>query len=421
MNYCVIAYTIYKADNRVRRYAETLASQGGRVDVISAKQSRSDKAHEVINGVNVHRVSLKANNVSRYANVCFGVMLFFLVGSATLIFKHLRYKYRVIHINNMPNLLIFMGVVPKLLGAKLILDIHDIVPEYFCRKYGKSVRSRVARLFLFFERISVRLADYVIVANDIWREKIAARNGIDDDRCTTLLNYPELKYFVPHQKFGCNGQLRIVYPGTMSHLHGTDIAIKAIGLVKKVVPEVKLDIYAARLGMSYHRYLSALVDTLDLGQNVEFFGVVPMEELSRILSRSDIGVVPKRDGIFASEAFSTKTLEFMAAGVPIIVSETLIDRYYFDESMLMFFKPDDHEGLARCILELKSNQDKANSLTERGLKFIKANNWDRKKSIYEAIINKLTGVGPKGPEFNRGDGPTQKIYAETINSEEMDQ
>lgn len=421
MNYCVIAYTLYKADNRVRRYAETLAGQGGRVDVISAKQFRSDRAHEVINGVHVHRVTLKADNGSRYAMVCFRIMLFFLAGAAALLLKHLRYRYRVIHINNMPDMLVFMGVVPQLLGAKIILDIHDIVPEYFCRKYGKPARSKMARTFLFLEKISVRQADYVIVANDIWREKIAARTAIDNRHCSALLNYPELKYFVPHQKFGANGQLRILYPGTISPLHGTDIAIKAIAIVKKSVPGVKLNIYTARLGMPYHRYLCTLIDALDLGQNVEFFDIVPLEQLSLILSRADIGVVPKRDGIFAAEAFSTKTLEFMAAGVPVIASETLIDRYYFNDSLIMFFKPDDHHGLARCILELKSDQDKTTSLAEKGLEFIKANNWGAKKSIYEAIIHKLAGAGSDRSEYNREEEPASGTYAKTINSEEMNQ
>jgi glycosyltransferase involved in cell wall biosynthesis len=44
------------------------------------------------------------------------------------------------------------------------------------------------------------------------------------------------------------------------------------------------------------------------------------------MENADLGVVPKRNDPFGDEAFSTKILEFMAMGVPVIVSETRIDR-----------------------------------------------------------------------------------------------
>ncbi len=54
------------------------------------------------------------------------------------------------------------------------------------------------------------------------------------------------------------------------------------------------------------------------------------------MSKADLGIVPKRAAGFGDEAFSTKILEFMALGVPVIASETQIDRYYFTIHWLGF-------------------------------------------------------------------------------------
>jgi glycosyltransferase involved in cell wall biosynthesis len=65
-----------------------------------------------------------------------------------------------------------------------------------------------------------------------------------------------------------------------------------------------------------------------------------------------LGVVPKRADSFGNEAYSTKIMEFMSLGVPVIVSETKIDRYYFDDSVVRFFQSGNSDALADAMLEV---------------------------------------------------------------------
>ena len=65
--------------------------------------------------------------------------------------------------------------------------------------------------------------------------------------------------------------------------------------------------------------------------------MIPLEEIAKIMAQADLGVVPKRSEGFGNEAFSTKTLEFMALGVPVLASGTKIDHYYFNDSVVEFF------------------------------------------------------------------------------------
>jgi len=68
-------------------------------------------------------------------------------------------------------------------------------------------------------------------------------------------------------------------------------------------------------------------------------------------------VVPKRANSFGNEAFSTKILEFMALGVPVIVSNTKIDKYYFSDDLVMFFKNEDIDDLAAKMEFMITNRD----------------------------------------------------------------
>ena len=108
----------------------------------------------------------------------------------------------------------------------------------------------------------------------------------------------------------------------------------------------------------------------------------------------DIGIVPKRAGIFSSEAFSTKIFDYMAAGLPIVASKTKVDQYYFDDSMITFFEPENHEDLARCIIELYRNPQKAKSMVENAKRFVAENNWQSKKQLYFDLVDSITALSP---------------------------
>jgi glycosyltransferase involved in cell wall biosynthesis len=288
---------------------------------------------------------------------------------------------------------VFIGLLPKLLGAKIILDIHDILPEFFCQKFKRGLDTTLANLLLLVEKYSVHFANHVIVANDLWREKIIARDKVSPDACTTLLYYPDLEFFKegrsePYRSR--DGKFVIIYPGTLSYHHGLDILIRALSIVKQKLPDVKLKVYVRSSNLEYFDFIRKLINELNLTENVEFFKPVITEKLMDIFSDAAIGIVSKRGGFFAEEAFSSKIFDFMAAGVPIVASKTKIDEYYFDDSIILFFEPENHNDLARCILELHENRGKRESMVEHGRQFIARNNWGIKKLEYLELVDRLT-------------------------------
>ncbi len=389
MNVCVIAYTFYEIDQRVRRYAEVLTARGDRVDVIALRRDDQGSRGSVAK-VNVRRIQRRSYAERRVFDYVVRILLFLIKGSAIVTIRHLKRHYDMIHVHNVPDFLVFMALLPRVLcGTRLILDIHDILPEFFAQKFDRGMKTLSARFLLFLEKISVRFADHVIVANDLWRDKIIARVGIPPEKCTTLLNYPDLEVFGKASHRSNGRSLTLIYPGTVSEHHGVDVAVRAVGIVRQQIPDVLLAIYVRSSNPASLDRVGALVSELGLEDNVQFYDPVPTERLSEIYSEADIGIVPKRGGIFADEAFSTKILEFMAAGIPVIASRTRIDEYYFDDSQILFFEPGDHEGLAQCVLEAAGNPSLRKSLAAAGKRYVAESNWERKKDLYYQIVATL--------------------------------
>ena len=129
---CMLAYSFYTFDNRVRRYAETLARRGDDVEVIALRYT-GRPAMEVINSVRVFQIQRREKNERRRVSYFLRIVLFFVRSMVFLTRRHLRKPYDLLHVHSIPDFLVFAAWLPKLLGAKIILDIHDLLPEYYAK------------------------------------------------------------------------------------------------------------------------------------------------------------------------------------------------------------------------------------------------------------------------------------------------
>lgn len=136
--------------------------------------------------------------------------------------------------------------------------------------------------------------------------------------------------------------------------------------------------------------LTNLAAQLGLDGRVKFFREVPIHEIANIMVNSDLGIVPKRSNSFGNEAFSTKVLEFMSLGVPVLVSSTRIDQFYFNDDVVHFFKAQDEDDLADKLLFLLKNESFRKTLSARALAFAVDFSWDLKKMKYLDLVDSLT-------------------------------
>lgn len=393
MRVCMLAYSFYDADNRVRRYAESLARRGDQVDAVAVGH-RGQPRFEVMEGVRVFRVQSRVRDEGGPFSYLVKLLLFFVRSAWFLTWRQFREPYDLIHVHNLPDFEVFATLVPRLMGARVILDMHEIVPEFYASKFHIGERSLVFRLLALIEKISIAYVDFVVPVNHMVEEIVLARRSVRPEKCMVILNYPDTRIFHPRGQAGRQAQARevldeftICYPGTLSRHQGVDVAVEAVALARARAPGLRLQI----IGDGAEREnLRRLIQERKLEDVVSLTGLIPLEQVAEVMERVDAGVVPKRSEGFGNIAFSTKIMEFMAMGVPVIASRTRIDQFYFNERLVEFFESENAQDLAEKILHLMEDPARVAELRRAGAEFIAANNWAVKQREYFELVDRLT-------------------------------
>jgi len=301
---------------------------------------------------------------------------------------HARNRYDLVHIHNMPDFLVFAAWYPKLQGAKLILDIHDLTPELFTSKFATKPTSFYVKLLRAIEKIAANFVDHVIVSNHLWSERLISRS-VSRDNCSVLINHVDPAMFYQHPKTRNDGKFIILFHGSFQWHQGLDIAIEAFAHVRRKLPGAELHLYGSG-GNNGEVELVRLSQRLGLSGSVKFCGCVSLDRIAEVIANVDLGVVPKRADSFGNEAYSTKIMEFMSQGVPVVISRTKVDTFYFEEGTVHFFPSGDTRALADAILDIANNDELRQTLIARGYRYVERNGWDRKKKEYLDLVDSLT-------------------------------
>jgi len=382
----MLAYSFYESDNRVRRYAETLAKQGYQVDAVALGKVGQPR-YGSLAGVRICRIQERVRDETGKFSYLFKLVRFF-VNSAIFISKqHLQGHYDLIHVHSVPDFEVFATFFAKMMGAKIILDIHDIVPEFYASKFNVSRESPAFKALVSIEKASVAFSDHVIVANHIWEKTLQSRS-VKKEKCTTMLNYPDPSIFYKRPKARKEDKFIVIYPGTINWHQGLDIAVRAFAQVKNDSPEAEFHIYGDG---PMRPAIQQLIADLNLQDTVFLKGTLTLEQIAVAMANADLGIVPKRNDSFGGDAFSTKILEFMALGIPVVAAATRIDRYYFNDSIVRFFKPEDAEDLALTINDMIRNRELGERLSSKAMVFVSDFTWDKREKEYLSLVDHLVG------------------------------
>jgi len=381
----MLTYSFYQYDTRVQQYANALRKRGDTVDVIALRPEGRPKI-EIMDGVNVYRIQNRVRDERGPLTYLLRILRFFLHSAFTISQRHIANPYQLIHIHSVPDFLVFAALIPRLSGVPVILDIHDILPEFYSSKFNAAPDSLTFKLLLLVERASASFANHVIIANNLWHERLLSRS-VRAEKCTPIRNYPDPRLFVIRPKATTGEKFVVMYPGTLNAHQGVDVAIKAFAKIKKQLPNGEFHIYGEG---PMKPQLTALAKDLGLNGSVFFKDLVPVGQIARLMADTDLAVVPKRaSSSFGTEAASTKVFEFLALGVPVIVARTKIDSFYFNESTVKFFESENADDLAQCMLQLAHDPLLRSQFARNGLEYAQENSWDVKKHDYFRLVDSI--------------------------------
>ncbi|HSG17079.1 MAG TPA: glycosyltransferase family 4 protein [Anaerolineae bacterium] len=391
--HCMVVHAYYPlGETRVEREAMALIDRGYEVDVLCLRDEGECQT-EVVDGVRIDRLPVRRHRGCGLASQLLEYLAFFLLVVIKLFSLQGRRRYSSIQCHNLPDFLIFAAFWPKLRGARLIIDLHDLMPEFYAARFGGRMDSWPVRLVKLEERLSCRFADRIITVTELWRQTLIER-GVPAEKITVVMNVPDATYY--HRQAGSkpaavNGEFEIIYHGTLTPRYGVDLIIQALAEIEHGSPEVRLTI----LGDGDHRQeLLAMVADLGLEERVSFSdGFVPTPELPDLIRRANAGVVPNRDDIFTGALLPTKLLEYVALGLPIIAARTPAIATYFDDSTIEFFTPGSATDLAQHIRRLSCDPARRNELIQNTDAIYRHNSWREIARTYADLVDEVAMTG----------------------------
>jgi glycosyltransferase involved in cell wall biosynthesis len=391
----VVLFSYYPADPRPRRAAETLVSEGMRVELICLRESPAEASHEIVNGVDVRRVPLRRRRggtlgyIVQYAS-------FLLAALGILAARALTRQYHLVHVHNMPDILVLSALVPKVLGAKVILDLHDPMPELMVTIFGLDGASGRVRLLKALERWSIRWVDLVFTVNLACRRLFVSRS-CPAEKIVVVMNAPDERIFgfrpvaSERRARAAGTPFVIMYHGSLVERNGLDLLVDAVARVRQLDADVELRIYGAPTP-----YLAQVMESpaaRDLGETVRCLGARRLEEIVEAIAQCDLGVIPNRRSQFSELNTPTRIFEYLALGKPVVAPRSAGILDYFDEDTLVLFELGDADDLARRILDVLADPDKASAIARRGQDVYRAHAWRRERRVLVDAVDALLGGG----------------------------
>ena len=396
MRILVITNKYYEDDPRPQREVRALLDAGYYVDLICPSR-REPTNLELTDGdkVNLRFYSLKISRKrgSKFRYIFEYIIYFFFVNymSTKLYFK---YHHNIIQVCVMPEMLVLACLIPKLMGAKILMDWEDPMREVFLSIYERKSNLFFLWLIGLFEKCSVVLADHIITPNEGFR-KVFLKRGVPYDKISIVMNSADENVFNKERIKSNAGLYKkdfiINFTGTIVPRAGLDIAIRALSLIVNQEPFARLVIVGDGKN-DYVEFCRNLADELGITENIEFRGRVKLQDLPSIIIEASIGIIPNRMTEFTKINFPTRISEYALMKIPMIVPALSGIMDYMDEKSVCFFPPDNHEDLARCIVELYHNPQKRHALAENAYRRYEKIRWGETKKIYTRVIADLVDV-----------------------------
>jgi glycosyltransferase involved in cell wall biosynthesis len=368
---------------------DALLEAGLRVDLVCLREP-NQPAREKIGGLNVLRVPIVHRRGGKLSYLL-EYSAFIFAASAVFAARTLRRRYDLVHIHNMPEILVLSGMIPKSLGAKIILDMHDPMPELMGTTLDHGEDTFAVRLLLKLEKWSMAQADSVITTNVAFQRMFASRS-CDATKLRIVMNSPDEKIFaVKGQRRvtenARNSAFIVMYHGTLVERNGADLAVEAFAKVRQNVPDAQLFIYGKRTPFLDKVLQSAR--ELGVAESVKYFGAKRLEDVVRAIDDCDVGIVPHLRSPFIELTMPTRIFEFLALGKPVIAARTRGICDYFGEDSLLFFEPGNCDDLARQIAYVSSHSAEVREIVRRGQEVLKSHAWAGEKQRYVQIVSDL--------------------------------
>jgi len=394
----IVRHSFYPFELNVKREAEALRDAGFAVHVICLR-GPGEKPREAIEGVEVYRLPVghRRGKILRYL---WEYNAFFALASWKLARLHRRHRFVAVQVNTMPDYLVFAALYPKFTGARVVLHLHEPIPELFRTMFPDQWYTR---FFVWtatrVEQSAIRFADRALTVTDQMRDNYV-RRGADADKITVVVNVPDGRLFRRERyqqlrarldaikaEEGARGVFRVLTHGAIEERYGFDTIVRAVARAREHVPGIQFRFMGAG---DYLGNVQRLAQQLQVGDRVHHLGFVPFEQMIEEILLADVCVVAVKESPYSVLVHTNKMYEYIALGKPVIASRLDSVAAYLDEQALVFFAPGDDADLAEKLRWAAYHPEELAQRVERSDAKYEALRWEKERQSYLAEYRELT-------------------------------
>jgi glycosyltransferase involved in cell wall biosynthesis len=390
---CVVRCHYYR-DTRVRREVAGLLDKGHRVELVCLRD-RGEPRQERRDGLTIRRLPIRHAVGAGAARLLAEYLAFFVLASIVVSTLHLRRRFALVQVNSVPDVLVFTAMLPRLTGARVLLDLQEPMPEFFATRFGTDARHPMVRLIAALEQLSIRFAHAAITPTEAMRRTFVSR-GAPARKITVVMDGADEQVFDVnrHPPRGREpDRFVLVSHGTIEPQYGLDTAIHAVAQLADELPGLQLRIFGDG---SQRQDLQALAERLGVGDRVWFSaGFVPVGELVAALADADVGVVAMKRDAFRDLTLAGKMFDLITMGTPMAVSLTRSVQETFEEGCFEPFISGDVADLARAIRRLHDQPDLAAAYASRAAEAGRPYSWHVQRRKYLEVVDALLNAAAR--------------------------
>jgi glycosyltransferase involved in cell wall biosynthesis len=388
----VVLYSGFPSDPRPRRELESLLDRGMAVDLICLQEEASQPQKEHQGNLTVTRVPIQHQRSSKL-RYFWDYTRFFLHALGILSTRGLRLRYDLVHVHNMPDFLVFTALIPRLRGARILLDLHDPMPELYQTIYRLSAGGLMVRMLKVLERWSIGFSDLVITPNEAFRRLFSSRS-CPKAKVEIVMNTPDEHLFRPAERpvapsegWASRTRFRLMYHGLIAERHGLGTALNAVKKASSGIPGLALEIYGKP--NAYLDEIVKMAEGLQLNGALQYKGKKRIDDIPSAILDCDLGIIPNCRTPFTELNFPTRIFEYLSLGKPVIVPRTRGILDYFSEQDILFFEPDDADDLAAKIRWAYDHPREVQLMIQRGMGVYLKHSWELERHRFYRLVEGL--------------------------------
>jgi glycosyltransferase involved in cell wall biosynthesis len=389
MKILMVLESDFPPDVRVENEVLALSEAGHEIHIAcSTRKNRPEK--EIFGKAVIHRKPMSAF-IYKSSVGCLKFPFYFNFWRKFIFGLFASEKFDAIHIHDLPLSIIGAEVKHKF-NVRLVIDLHENWPALI--KTAAHTQTFLGRLlssnrkWVNYEKKVLPEADMVVtIIEEAWERIINL--GIDPGKVcmvSNTINYDNLSINPKKRK---DDSFVIFYGGAINRHRGLQLVLEALKICAANNCDVNLWIVGDG---SFKNSLEELSRSLNIENNVRFFGHKPFNEMLELLAEADAAIIPhiRTDNNDASSP--NKLYQYMYLNKPIISSDcTSLKRIISETRTGFIYMNNSSEDLASLIETLKDNRSLLHEIEGNGRKAVIENyNWNIDKQRLITAYSQLS-------------------------------